>query len=113
VDNVRYDVSRYHLEQLLSDCKKVLEILNASTKSVTQVEGGWKGGKPYMVDVEVYDNVDEVMELLPPTQGFFFGSDIIDGYYKQDIEETIKVLEEELEIPQVGYGADYSYYASW
>ena len=92
VDNIRYDVTRENLEQLLSDCKKVLEILNTSTKSVTQVAGGWKDGKEFMVDVEVYDNVDEVMEILPPTQGFFFGSEYIDDYYKQDIENTIEVL---------------------
>lgn len=113
VDNVKYDVSRDDLVKLVEDCKKVLEILNTSTKSTIQVKGGWKNGEPFMVDVEVYDNVDEVMELLPPTQGFFFGSETIDGYYKQDIEETIKVLEEELEMPQVGYGAEYEYYASW
>jgi hypothetical protein len=65
-----------------------------------------------MVDVEVYDNVDEVMEILPPTQGFFFGSDTIDDWYKQDIENTINVLTEELEGEDDGY-ADYSYYASW
>jgi hypothetical protein len=112
VDNVKYDVTRENLEQLLSDCKKVLEILNASIKSVTQVEGGWKDGKPYMVDVEVYDNVDEVLEILPPTQGFFFGSETIDDWYKQDIENTINVLTEELE-GEGGYYSDYEYYASW
>ena len=112
VDNVRYDVSRDHLEQLLSDCKKVLEILNTSTKSITQVAGGWKDGKEYMVDVEVYDNVDEVMEILPPTQGFFFGSETIDGWYKQDIENTIEVLTAELADEIVVY-SDYQYYASW
>ena len=112
VDNVRYDVSRDHLEQLLSDCKKVLEILNTSTKSITQVVGGWKDGKEYMVDVEVYDNVDEVMEILPPTQGFFFGSETIDGWYKQDIENTIEVLTAELADEMVVY-SDYQYYASW
>ena len=112
VDNVRYDVSRDHLEQLLSDCKKVLEILNTSTKSTKQVSGGWKGGEEFMVDVEVYDNVDEVMEILPPTQGFFFGSDTIDDYYKQDIENTIEVLATELADEIVVY-SDYQYYASW
>ena len=113
VDNVRYDVSKEDLERLLSDCKKVLEILNTATKKTTQVVGGWKNGERYFVDVEVYDNIDEVMELLPPTEGFFFGSSEIDEYYKNDIEETIKVLQDELALPDVGYGAEYEYYASW
>ena len=65
-----------------------------------------------MVDVEVYDNADEVMEILPPTQGFFFGSDTIDDYYKQDIENTIEVLATEL-ADDIGVYAGYQYYASW
>lgn len=111
-DNRLYSVSREHLEELLTDCKKVLEILNSSTKSIKQVEGGWKDGKPYMVDVEVYDNVDEVMDILPPTEGFFFGSDTIDKWYKGDIEETIEVLTKELSDEIVVY-SNYEYYASW
>jgi hypothetical protein len=53
------------------------------------------------------------MELLPPTQGFFFGSDNIDQWYKETIEETITTLKEELSVPNEGYGSDYEYYASW
>ena len=69
-----------------------------------------KNGKEYMVDVEVYDN-DVLQDILPPTQGFFFGSDTIDDYYKQDIVDTIKFLEEEL--PDCEEDAEFEYYASW
>jgi hypothetical protein len=65
-----------------------------------------------MTDIDVYDTED-VLELLPPTQGFFFGSDTIDEWYKKDIEDTIKVLEDELSVPKNGYGTSYEYYASW
>lgn len=111
-DNRLYSVSREHLEELLTDCKKVLEILNASTKSIKQVEVGWKDGKPYTEEVEVYDNVDEVMDILPPTEGFFFGSDIIDGWYKENIENTIEILTTELG-DNIEVYSDYEYYASW
>ena len=74
--------------------------------------GGWRNGEDYMVDVEVYDNADEIMELLPPTQGFFFGSDTIDEWYKEQIEDTIKVLEEEINFNTDSY-PEYEYYASW
>ena len=111
-DNVNYNVSFDDLVKLVEDCKKVLEILNNSKKITTQVSGGYKNGEPFMVDVEVYDNVDEIMDILPPTQGFFFGSDTIDDYYKQDIEDTIKVIEEEILVGTDDY-ADYEYYASW
>lgn len=110
--DVKYYVTKENLIDLLSDCKKVLEILNTSTKSVKQVVGGWRNGEDYMVDIEVYDKSDEVMELMPPTQGFFFGSDTIDEYYKQDIESTIEVLENELSITGDDY-PEYEYYASW
>jgi len=48
-----------------------------------------------------------VNELLPPTPGFFFGSTAIDEYFYQDLEDTVKILDN-LE----GKG-DYYYRASW
>jgi hypothetical protein len=110
---VRYDVTREDLQNLLETCEKVLGILNKSKKKTLQVVGGWKGDEKYMVDHEVFDTTDEIMELLPPTQGFFFGSDNIDDWYKQNIEETITTLKEELSASNDDYGSDYEYYASW
>ena len=101
------------LEKLLETCEKVLDILNKSEKKTLQVVGGWKGDEQYMVEHEVYDTSDEIMELLPPTQGFFFGSDNIDQWYKETIEETITTLKEELSVSTEGYSTDYEYYASW
>jgi hypothetical protein len=106
-------VEKEDLEKLLETCEKVLDILNKSEKKTLQVVGGWKGGEQYMVDHEVYDTSDEIMELLPPTQGFFFGSDNIDQWYKETIEETITTLKEELSVSTEGYSTDYEYYASW
>ena len=108
--DVRYDVTKTDLEVLLETCKSVIEILNTAPKVTTQVVGGWKDGEQYMVDVETYDS-DVLQEILPPTQGFFFGSDTIDDYYKQDIIDTIKFLEEEL--PDCEEDAEFEYYASW
>ena len=83
-----------------------------SKKSTKQVKSGWNSDGEIYDDVEVYDNVDEIMELLPPTQGFFFGSDDIDEWYKENIISTIKVLEDELKDENNLY-SDYEYYASW
>jgi hypothetical protein len=110
--DVKYYVTRENLEELLEVCKKVVDVLNGSTKSTKKVVSGWSGGKEMMTDIDVYDTED-VLELLPPTQGFFFGSDTIDEWYKKDIEDTIKVLEDELSVPKNGYGTSYEYYASW
>ena len=112
VADVKYYVTRENLEELLETCKKVVEMLNSSTKTTKKVVSGWSGGEEMYTDIEVYDTED-ILEILPPTQGFFFGSDSIDEWYKKDIEDTIKVLEDELSVPKIGYGADYEYYASW
>ena len=110
--DIRYNVTREDLENLLDTCKKVLKLLNKSKKSTKQVKSGWDSDGVIYDDVEVYDNVDEIMELLPPTQGFFFGSDDIDEWYKENIISTIKVLEDELKDENNLY-SDYEYYASW
>lgn len=112
VADVKYCVTRENLEELLETCKKVVEMLDKSTKTTKKVVSGWSSGEQTYTDIEVYDTED-ILEILPPTQGFFFGSDNIDEWYKQDIEDTIKVLEDELSVPKIGYGADYEYYASW
>lgn len=111
-EDIRYYVSRDNLEELLSTCKQVIEILDGLPKVIKQVVGGFKNGEKYMDDVEVYDNTDDVMDLLPPTEGFFFGSDSIDGYYRESLVETIEFLEKELSSNDDEF-PDYEYYASW
>jgi len=50
-------------------------------------------------------------ELLPPSDGFFFGSNEIDEWYWQDIDNTIEQLGRILE--QVPADWDFQYQASW
>ena len=110
VPDVKYSVTKTDLEVLLETCKKVIETLEKSPKKTKKVVGGWKNGEEYMVDVETYDS-DVVEDILPPTQGFFFGSSEIDEWYKEDIMNTIKFLEEEL--PNSKDDDEFEYYASW
>lgn len=64
VENCEYvQVSKEDLEQLLEDCKKVLE------------------------------NHDLAEDLLPTSSGCFFGSTAYDEWYFEDLEDTIKMLE--------------------
>ena len=75
-------VSNEQLKALLGVCKKVLKAKD-----------------------------DEVStKLLPTSSGFFFGGTEYDEYYYQDIEDTIKVLKEEL---KSGVNGGYYYRASW
>ena len=110
--DVRYTLEGEQIVELLNTCKKVLEILNTAPKVKKEIVGGWRNGEEYMTEVEVYDNTDEIMELLPPVQGFFFGSYEINDWYKEQIEETISVLEDEINSNTDNY-PEYEYYASW
>jgi hypothetical protein len=50
--------------------------------------------------------------LLPPTSGFFFGSDKVDQYYWDDLESTAKGIEEILEQFPIEHW-EFEYHSSW
>jgi hypothetical protein len=75
-----YWVSREQLEELLGLCKRVKE------------------------------NHSLADELLPSTSGFFFGGTEYDEWYYNDIESTIKIIEECL---SDGDADDFEYSSSW
>jgi hypothetical protein len=49
--------------------------------------------------------------ILPPCQGFFFGSDKIDEYYWEDLRRTEAELAKVLE--EFPSGWDFEYHSSW
>ena len=75
-----YYVSREKLEELRSLCQRVL------------------------------DDREQARELLPTTQGFFFGSTEYDEWYFKDIESTIRIVDSALELPD---SWDLEYHSSW
>jgi hypothetical protein len=85
-----YSVYKEDLEKLLSICKQVMEDYYTT--------GGIKAH-----------------ELLPTSEGFFFGNTDYDEYYFGDVEKTIKILEEVLsEVDERGYiRGDIYYSSSW
>jgi len=67
---------------------------------------------------KVSDNFTMAKELLPPVHGFFFGGDEVDEYYKEDVNSTIKIIEDLLEEHEQSkehglYSGDFEYRASW
>jgi hypothetical protein len=111
VEEVKYYVTKEDLQNLLDVCKQVLDVMGKSKMKTVQVRSGWSGGEETYSDVETYDCEDEIRELLPPTEGFFYGSYEIDEWYKNNIEETVEFLEREL--PKSDEHDDFEYYASW
>ena len=78
-------VSREQLRELLKICKI---ILNSSKK----------------------DKVKKAEEMLPVQRGFFFGGVEYDEYYFMDLEETIKIMERCLTLPEEW---EFEYHSSW
>lgn len=77
-----YEVSIKKLKELRDRCAKVLEL-------------GQDG-----------------IDLLPPTHGFFFGSDQADEWYFQDLKETVERLDQVLAMPDVEHW-EFTYQSSW
>jgi hypothetical protein len=110
-EEVRYSVTKEDLSTLLETCHKVLGILEKAGKTSMAVCTGWSSGERIMEDIEVYDCMEEIEDLLPPTRGFFYGSDDLGEWYKESILETVEFLEREL--PKCNEYDEFEYYASW
>lgn len=102
-------VERKRIEELLVNLIEIRNSLDKSPKTFKKVKVGFQGGEPIMEDWEVYTDVSKVQELLPPTDGFFFGSTDIDKWYYEDITETINLFKDLLKEEN----GDYYYQASW
>ena len=76
-------VGKEIIKNLLYDCKKVKELL----QSVPQVQGD----EGYLVYDKEHEAVIEVLDILPPEDGFFFGPTEIGEYYLEDINDTIEI----------------------
>lgn len=60
---------------------------------------------------EISADHSKASELLPVGHGFFFGSDLYDDWYFEDVDNTIKLLEEILKNDRGD--DDYIYSSSW
>lgn len=108
------------IQELVDLCKQVLSKCKLKDGMITNGQkmtpNGWEDIKEpgkYVV------NAEEAHELLPTTEGFFFGSTDYDEWYIQDLKDTVKALEPYLEKDEDGkyrYGnweTSFYYRASW
>ena len=117
VDNQKEHAISYDLlEDLLMDCIKVKDSLISGGMYIkdTVIEKSYNIDKGEWEDkVEPrphFKNVNVAKELLPPTEGLFFGNDDIDEWYLKDIENTIETLTEVLSTKQTN---ERFYYLAW
>ena len=106
-----YVVSEVELKDLLD---RVTEIL-AKVKMVKgKIQNGksYKDGKfvPIMEDGEYIKDPAIAEELLPTTQGFFFGSTHYDENYISDLKETKKIIKRAIKEAETG---TILYSSSW
>ncbi len=100
------------MEELLQTLLKVKEVLETAPKKKVSVKVGYSNGKDVFEEIEVVEDEKILDELLPTTSGFFFGGTEYDEYYKDEVERTIKFLED-LKVEDPEWSGDYYYQASW
>jgi hypothetical protein len=89
-DCKEYSVSIEMLEELRNDCQTILDAKKNNDENLNSL----------------------IEKLLPPQQGFFFGSSNIDDYYFNELQKTVDVINKELEEKDLEY-YDYYYRSSW
>lgn len=63
--------------------------------------------------LEVLSDHKKAEDLLPSTDGFFFGSTDYDEWYYKDLEETVKIIDKAVLMDAKYNGLDFYYEASW
>lgn len=106
-------VSRDQLKELLDLC---IRVKNESVLIEGEIHTGtiYKDGKETRITEEgkVIANSQVPEQLLPTTEGFFFGNTDYDEYYMDAIDDTIEVLKPLLEEPE-DIDVSYYYQSSW
>lgn len=88
---------------------------------VKNVQGGEDECKPHYVDrdhllalkelcEQVLEDKTLALQLLPTTNGFFFGSTDYDQYYFDDLTQTVDIIERCLVLPSEW---EFEYRSSW
>jgi hypothetical protein len=115
-DCKEYMVSKEDMQLLLDTVNKVLDasvlvkgkVYNGTSYSNGKETINWEDGK-------VIKDPKVANELLPVTEGFFFGNydkaTAYDQYYHQDLVDTKKILEKA--IAEADKGFEFYYSASW
>lgn len=104
-----YYVSEKDIKKLLADVNRVLEaskLVSGKIKNGQHLgENGWED---VMEDGQYIEDPTIAQEVLPTTEGFFFGGSDYDQYYIENLKETKKIMEQCL-----AEGGEYYYQSSW
>ena len=117
VQNGEDDCGNYYVE--LDKLKELYELVKTVLDSCELVKGKVQNGsrgtptgwQPIMEDGELIKDPSIAKELLPNTEGFFFGSQGYDQWYVRDLEDTKEMLEKI--IANHTDDCEYEYHSSW
>lgn len=110
-DCKEYYVDEDQLQELLDTVNKVLEnseLVDGKVHTGTSYQNGEKIEQ--FEDGKVIKDPTTAKELLPTTEGFFFGGTEYDEYYYQGLVDTKKIIEDALKNES---GGEYYYQANW
>ena len=109
-DCKKYYVPDEKLEELLNVCKIVKQEAKLKKGKIVNGYSVTKNGDiPILEDGEYITNADIIHDLLPNSEGFFFGSQDYDQWYMMDIDYTIQQLTEALK----NKNGSFYYQSSW
>lgn len=96
-----YPVTEQDIVKLLNICNQILELDINYEEQITEIGVSFKDGKrePIMDFVKVIDDekvIETMNNLLPTSEGFFFGSTDYDEWYVEDIKNTVEQLNQVL-----------------
>lgn len=93
-----YPVSEEKLTELLNICKEIKDKCKLTNGKIRNGQIATPETKGKFIDIiedgALMTNSHIAANLLPSASGFFFGSTDYDQYYMQDIEDTIKIIED-------------------
>lgn len=115
--DIEYIIPFDVLRNLLKICKDIKEKA-VMVDGMVYVGTKYENGKSIrmMREGKVIENKEEIAEMLPTQEGFFFGGYDYDEFYMMYIDETIEKLEsilKDLDEEDSEYEYEIKYYASW
>jgi hypothetical protein len=111
-DCKEYDVSIEQLKELFELCDKIVKASKLIKGDITNGYSYNKGIKePNIEKGKIIEDPTIAKQLLPTTEGFFFGGTDYDEYYLQEIINTRDMLDKIL--VEADNGGDFYYHASW
>lgn len=110
-----YEVEREQLVELRAKCQRVLDasvverqLLRIGTRYDSE------GTHPIMEEGDLIVDPTVAENELPIVEGFFFGGTEYTGWYLNDLEDTVRIIDEVLaSVAEDNYDVVFEYSSSW